>query len=409
MGLSELQHHFNDYTPTQKEALLQLSMTLGRYVGNQTLLTVFESASALLPFCSRFIDNAFTLTSPTLDQIGVTFTPSAAFINHSCAPNAVIVFPEGGEGAGPKAGKDWVRLIAIKSIEPGEEILTSYIDSSGPRQERQNELMKRYRFVCDCKLCQSNPDDQVDPREALKCPKCTNWFSIARSIDRLDAGPSSTKKVLRKEISCPHCGFSRLIDVEGQRSAIKKSGKTLDPVKEPAKAVYYAEKAIEWFQSKLSPFTFGPGFYPILDLRRMRMTSYLMRPLKSNLKQASAEVQPIVLGVHQVYGVGHPTSIVTRSTVSKLYGFIWNSSLEESSSLGTDDRNRSSSDQKIKLELGLLENIKAYQLSALQECLIGFGSMNGGGRLGRAISSSIELTEREIGARRTLLTSSCTS
>ncbi|KAA1064479.1 hypothetical protein PGT21_004344 [Puccinia graminis f. sp. tritici] len=367
-----------------------------------------------------FIDNSFTLTSIILDQIGVVFVPSAAFINHSCNPNAVVVFPEGGEGAGSTAGKEWVKVIAIKPIEPGEEIVTSYIDSAGTRQERRNELVKRYKFVCDCQACQSDwNDQQVDPREALKCPKCTNWFSIgpkrpdgadssnisspafemsSPSSSRPDAGPSSSKRAVRKEIACPHCGFSRLIDVEGQRSAIKKSGKALDPAKEPAKAAYYAEKAMEWFQSKLSPFTFGSGFYPILDLRRMRMASYLMRPQKSNLSQATSDVQQILGGVHEIYGVGHPSSVVTRSVIAQVYGHLCASTVEAEA--------KPANARQISVELQLFENLRAYQAAALDEARIGFGAAHGGGRLGRSIARSIELTEREIIALRRLLQSS---
>jgi len=419
-GLSELQHHLNEYTSTQRESLMQLSVTLSRYVGNQDLLAVFESASALLPFCSRFIDNTFTLTSIILDQIGIVFVPSAAFINHSCTPNAVVVFPEGGEGAGSTAGKEWVKVIAIKPIEPGEEILTSYIDVAGTRQERRNELAKRYKFVCDCPACQPESNDQeVDPREALKCPKCTNWFSIGPKKSNLqdpsnnssqafelsspgssrpDAGPSSSRRTVRKEIACPHCGFSRLIDVEGQRSAIKKSGKALDPAKEPAKAAYYAEKAMEWFQSKLSPFTFGPGFYPILDLRRMRMASYLMRAQKSNMSQASSDVAQILAGVHAIYGPGHPSSVVTRSAIAQVYAHLCSSTVEAES--------KPTHAPQIKLELQLFENLRAYQTAALDEARIGFGTIHGGGRLGRSIACSIELTEREILYLRRLLQSS---
>ncbi|PLW22875.1 hypothetical protein PCANC_02822 [Puccinia coronata f. sp. avenae] len=420
-GLSELQHHLNEYNSTQKESLMQLSVTLSRYVGNKDLLDVFESASALLPLCSRFIDNSFTLTSIILDHIGIVFVPPAAFINHSCTPNAVVVFPEGGEGAGSTAGKEWVKVIAIKPIEPGEEILTSYIDSSGTRQERRNELVKRYKFVCDCPACQPDSDnEEVDPREALKCPKCTNWFSIgpkrANAPDpgsnssqafelsspgssRLDAGPSSSsRRAARKEITCPHCGFSRLIDVEGQRSAIKKSGKALDPAKEPAKAAYYAEKAMEWFQSKLSPFTFGPGFYPILDLRRMRMASYLMRPQKNTLHQATSDVHQILAGVHSVYGAGHPSSVVTRSSIAQVYAHLCSSTVDADA--------KPTHARQIKLELQLFESLKAYQTVALDEARIGFGATHGGGRLGRSIACSIELTEREIIYLRRLLQSS---
>ncbi|KAI9620890.1 hypothetical protein H4Q26_013565 [Puccinia striiformis f. sp. tritici PST-130] len=400
-GLNELQHHLNEYNSTQKESLMQLSVTLSRYVGNQDLLGVFESASALLPLCSRFIDNSFTLTSVILDQIGIVFVPPAGFINHSCTPNAVVVFPEGGEGAGSFAGKDWVKVIAIKPIEPEK------------RQERRNELIKRYKFICDCSACTLpylNDNLKVDPREALKCPKCTNWFSIgpfessspgnnSSNSTRIDAGPSSSsKRSIRKEIVCPHCGFSRLIDVEGQRSAIKKSGKALDPNKEPAKAAYYAEKAMEWFQSKLSPFTFGAGFYPILDLRRMRMTSYLIRPSKSTIFEASNEVTSILEGVQSIYGKGHPSSIVTRSAIAQVYAHVCSSTVESDS--------KPTHNRQISTELQLFINLRNYQLDALNEARIGFGSFHGGGRLGRSIACAIELTEREIFALRTLLQSS---
>ncbi|MBW0509653.1 hypothetical protein O181_049368 [Austropuccinia psidii MF-1] len=426
IGLDELQSQLNVYNSSQKERLMQLSVILSRYVGTQLLLDILSSASTLLPFCCRFLDNTFTLTSTTLDNIGVVFCPSASFINHSCVPNVVVVYPEGGEGASKKVGKEWVKVIAIKNIEPGEEVVTSYVDLAGTRKERQNELAQRYQFICHCSLCKSDWLDQVDPREALKCPKCTNWFSLppskcnyhdvpqacgsvdASSPNRSDAGPSSGGGV-KKEITCPNCGFSRLIDVEGQRLAIKKSGQALDTVKEPAKAAYYAEKAIEWFQMKLLPFTFGPGFYPILELRRMKMVSHLLCKNEQNLKQARAETQQIISGIHLIYGVGHPVSIITKSTIAKLCGWTWRSTIEqnklESSEHNQDGSKHGNGREREEIELGLkmLEILKQYQCLALEECVIGFGMANGGGRLGRSISHSIQCTEHEITIRKRIL------
>ncbi|EGG04728.1 uncharacterized protein MELLADRAFT_108191 [Melampsora larici-populina 98AG31] len=86
------------------------------------------------------------------------------------------------------------------------EIVTSYLDLAGTRKERRNDLAQRYHFMCDCSLCMNSDPNEVDPREALKCPKCTSWFSL----------------------TC-------------QRLAIKKSGQALNPQREPAKAAYYAE------------------------------------------------------------------------------------------------------------------------------------------------------------------------
>jgi hypothetical protein len=59
--------------------------------------------------------NSFTLSSPSLSPIGVAMSPLIAMANHSCDPNAVVVFPEGG-GA--------MRVVAIRDILPGDEVST---------------------------------------------------------------------------------------------------------------------------------------------------------------------------------------------------------------------------------------------------------------------------------------------
>jgi hypothetical protein len=118
----------------------------------------------------------------------------AALINHSCEPNAVIVFPFAGRVPDP------IRVVAIKPIKANEEVrylsrpavtkplhhsywlrctpkvLTSYIDLALPRRLRQSELLERYHFVCDCPLCTRPLKDPawIDPREAVNCqsPGC---------------------------------------------------------------------------------------------------------------------------------------------------------------------------------------------------------------------------------------------
>jgi hypothetical protein len=79
-----------------------------------------------------------------------------AMANHSCEPNAVVVFPNGGRS---------MELTAIRDIEPNQEvsstvrwatdkqIITSYIDVSLPVEKRRSELEATYRFKCECSLC----------------------------------------------------------------------------------------------------------------------------------------------------------------------------------------------------------------------------------------------------------------
>lgn len=74
---------------------------------------------------SQFATNSFTLASPSLHPLGVASSPPIAMFNHSCEPNAVVVFPNGGEGRRKGAGGgDWrgMEVIALRDIEEGEEV-----------------------------------------------------------------------------------------------------------------------------------------------------------------------------------------------------------------------------------------------------------------------------------------------
>lgn len=66
--------------------------------------------------------------------------------NHSCDPNAVVVF-------------DGARLAfrALKHIPADKEIFISYIDTTLPHHRRTRELLERYYFHCSCEKCQQGP------------------------------------------------------------------------------------------------------------------------------------------------------------------------------------------------------------------------------------------------------------
>lgn len=54
----------------------------------------------------------------------------SSLYNHSCAPNAKILFEHSNQA----------HVIAVKPISKGEEIVISYIDESLPKKERQFHL-----------------------------------------------------------------------------------------------------------------------------------------------------------------------------------------------------------------------------------------------------------------------------
>ncbi|KAG6834370.1 hypothetical protein H0H93_010086 [Arthromyces matolae] len=147
-----------------------LSHGLVRYLGisSPEEMSKFQlnSPGDLVDIISRFVTNTFSVTNDTLLPIGASVSPIVALINHSCEPNAVVVFPR---SVSASTQEPFMQVIAIRPIEPNEEILTSYIDTTLPRHLRQSSLKETYNFDCQCTLCIST--SSTDPRESIYCPK----------------------------------------------------------------------------------------------------------------------------------------------------------------------------------------------------------------------------------------------
>lgn len=146
----------------------------------QTTLPYIHSLFLRLPDpdASQFVSNSFALTAPDLSNIGVCTSPLLALVNHSCEPNAVVVFPEFAKPGAAGKSQGPMRLVAIAPIAPGEEVLTGYVDLTLPEALRGKELAERYRFECGCSLCERTRKRRtgvqagwVDPREAVACTR----------------------------------------------------------------------------------------------------------------------------------------------------------------------------------------------------------------------------------------------
>ncbi|WVR09666.1 hypothetical protein IAU60_006741 [Kwoniella sp. DSM 27419] len=184
----------------------------------------FQGIGEALALVSRFKVNSFTLSSPTLTPIGVSTSPLVALSNHSCVPNAVVVFPSGGKA---------MEVIAISDIASQEEILTAYIDVATPYSARQAELLDRYRFECECKLCQYRRQPQwVDPRHCV-------WHQGCQKGNRRGRGNMPDVDTSGSTISqCDLCGEKFAVDVpelrkmiqQGEGLLVKDRKGTLDPV-----------------------------------------------------------------------------------------------------------------------------------------------------------------------------------
>ncbi|KAJ6484472.1 hypothetical protein C8R47DRAFT_1280715 [Mycena vitilis] len=193
--IDALQSHNKDIEPAAYELHTHLAISLVRYLGLSfpSELASFGLASGadLANFVSRFVTNTFTITDPSLTPLGACVSPPVALLNHSCDPNAVVVFPH--------LREPLMHVVALREIAPGEEILTAYIDTTLPRAQRQTALRATYHFVCACSLCAASPGvDVVDPREAVWCPRACGGMCPAPSEENSLSRCAACGAVLQK-------------------------------------------------------------------------------------------------------------------------------------------------------------------------------------------------------------------
>lgn len=86
--------------------------------------------------------NAHTICDPEVRTVGKGIFPVIAMANHSCTPNAVLLF-EGTTGV----------LRCTAEVAPGEELCISYVDLAAPAVIRKRELQEGYYFDCRCSRC----------------------------------------------------------------------------------------------------------------------------------------------------------------------------------------------------------------------------------------------------------------
>ncbi len=107
------------------------------------------------------MSNYFELRTPLDDpNFGIGFDPLLCNVNHSCEPNAVVVF-----------NQPQTVLRALQPIKKGEEVFMRYIDVTNPFSVRQADLKENYYFSCQCPKCKKGAkfveDAFANPPEKL--------------------------------------------------------------------------------------------------------------------------------------------------------------------------------------------------------------------------------------------------
>jgi hypothetical protein len=81
--------------------------------------------------------------TPTAQHDPVGLFQLLSFVNHSCAPNARLLFLENHHGS----------LVAQQDIHKGDEITIAYVNPELPYKVRSYHLEQIYGFKCTCEKC----------------------------------------------------------------------------------------------------------------------------------------------------------------------------------------------------------------------------------------------------------------
>ncbi|KAJ9166618.1 hypothetical protein P3X46_021339 [Hevea brasiliensis] len=138
---------------------------------------------------SKLACNAHTICDSELRPLGTGLYPVVSIINHSCLPNAVLVF----EG----------RLAVVRAVQHiprGAEVMISYIETAGSTMTRQKSLKQQYFFTCTCPCCiKVGQQDDIRESAILEGYRCKydrcNGFLLRDSDD--------------KGFVCQQCGLLR--------------------------------------------------------------------------------------------------------------------------------------------------------------------------------------------------------
>ncbi|WWC64872.1 uncharacterized protein I303_107486 [Kwoniella dejecticola CBS 10117] len=324
----------------------------------------FASLKELMHFCTAFHVNSFTLSSPSLSPIGVSNSPLMALSNHSCDPNAIVVFPDGGQN---------MELIAIKDIDIGDEILTSYIDISCPYDIRQRDIKDRYRFSCECTLCLESKDTSwIDPRWCVKHPGCVNGEKGRAKMP----APGNAQHV---KVQCDSCGEEFGIDAKEVLRNVQKGEKILEQGERLELDTLTAKKEVEAIIPSLEKYL-PDHSYPLLSLLRLSTLCNTPPQTPEELDTAIRHSKRASEASLHVYPENHAVATVTLCEYAKLL------SLKD-----PNDRTAVNIEtiDKLKFTMGILER-------AVDRCCLSCGKVNKGGIVGKEMKSYVDGCKREL-------------
>ncbi|KAI0341475.1 SET domain-containing protein [Trametopsis cervina] len=371
-----LQSHKGSLPPAASGSYTHLAFSVVRYIGASSYADLapygLSSAGDLVDLISRFTTNSFTLTSPSLDPLGVCVSPTFALVNHSCEPNAVLVFPRASSN---KVQEPQMQLVVIRPIAPEEEILTSYVDITSPRDIRRRALSETYKITCECSLCRK--PTHLDLRQSMTCPKaCGGTCPL----------PLKDSDLVRcNECSAVVRATDAVLDAlrVGQEALDKASALQF---KDPAKSLQLTTNILPILISA----GLTPSSHPVLALTRLHqellIATFTRDLIQDVLDRTVRAAASYATGVSSLLTYGHPVRATALAELGKL--------------LAVDEIARADPPSGIHYPPSGPERLRlAYTtlLEAVKELQVGFGKPNEGGSIGKEVRETLVRLEKELG------------
>jgi hypothetical protein len=122
------------------------------------------------------------LNLPDYSSYGHVLNIYGAKANHSCAGNAAKLMT--GQGYS-------LRLVALRDIKKGEEVMWSYFSSDALFADRANDSMQHYCFACRCPRCAAS----LDATEHVVALKAADTVARAQEDNNLERGTATSAEV----------------------------------------------------------------------------------------------------------------------------------------------------------------------------------------------------------------------
>ncbi|KAF9350331.1 SET and MYND domain-containing protein 4, partial [Mortierella sp. AD094] len=255
--VSQLCHNFKLLDTATRMAYLMTGYYLER------LLDLPEGSALELAYLQALVKfNSFAVKSRVSETItandsmvqlddyaiGSALYLLASMFNHSCAPNAMVVFGRDGKGLRNVKQNDTkntdprlINVITNKTLKVDPDLPVRVDISYGPQggrmttKERKEQLRQSYRFECNCSACNDRYAEAV-LQKIFKCPK--NGYAC--------------RPMTENDIKCPTCGTE--IDMAARHKMTQLMARLLSESQDPSLTMAKRMallKTLEGAQSKM--------------------------------------------------------------------------------------------------------------------------------------------------------------